>query len=47
LFFFSLITCLAISRLTFNRLVGGNVSSAAHGFGGNAPVSDAFTQNTV
>jgi hypothetical protein len=27
--------------------VGGNVSSATHGFGGNAPVADAFTQNTV
>lgn len=27
--------------------VGGNVSSATHGFGGNAPVADAFTQNRV
>jgi hypothetical protein len=26
---------------------GGNVSSATHGFGGNAPVADSFTQNTV
>jgi hypothetical protein len=26
---------------------GGNVSSATHGFGGNAPVADSFTQNAV
>ena len=26
---------------------GGNVSSATHGFGGNAPVADSFSQNTV
>jgi hypothetical protein len=26
---------------------GGNTSSANHGFGGNAPVADSFTQDTV
>jgi Putative beta-barrel porin-2, OmpL-like. bbp2 len=27
--------------------VGGNISTADHGFGGNAPVADSFEQNTV
>ena len=26
---------------------GGNVSSATHGFGGNAPVADSFNQNAI
>jgi Putative beta-barrel porin-2, OmpL-like. bbp2 len=27
--------------------VGGNVSTASHGYGGNAPVADSFTPNTL